>query len=164
MGQTDGQTGGEELNDRKTCFPAVCLRAVSSRVKALQVDSVQRWMEDLRHMTEVECMCVLQAKHIGAEEEGGHQGELIVASALGAGGEHVVTRNNLQSLLRRALVVSTELGKMFQRLEKGRWQRVHSTAVRANCHVRSLVQEYGAARSTPPEMQKVAGGGGWGIL
>lgn len=99
-------------------------------------------------MTEVECMCVLQAKPIGVEEDG-QQGELIVAS-----GDHVA-RNNLQTLLRRALVVSTELGKMFQRLEKGRWQRVHSTAVRANCHVRSLVHEYGAARSTPPEMQKV---------
>lgn len=117
-------------------------------MQSLQVDSVQRWMEDLRHMTEVECMCVLQAKPIGVEEDG-QQGELIVAS-----GDHVA-RNNLQTLLRRALVVSTELGKMFQRLEKGRWQRVHSTAVRANCHVRSLVHEYGAARSTPPEMQKV---------
>ncbi|CAB1323538.1 unnamed protein product [Coregonus sp. 'balchen'] len=113
---------------------------------SLQVDSVQRWMEDLRHMTEVECMCVLQAKTIGVEEDA--QGELIVAT-----GDHVA-RDNLQTLLRRALVVSTELGKMFQRLEKGRWQRVHSTAVRANCHVRSLVHEYSAARNTPAEMQK----------
>lgn len=121
-------------------------------MRSLQVDSVQRWMEDLRHMTEVECMCVLQAKAIGVDEDS-QQGELIVASGVGAG-DHVA-RNNLQTLLRRALVVSTELGKMFQRLEKGRWQRVHSTAVRANCHVRSLVHEYGAARSTPPEMQKV---------
>ena len=120
---------------------------------AIQVDSVQRWMEDLRHMTEVECMCVLQSKPIGVEEDGG-QGELIVSGATGAGGDHV-TRNNLQTLLKRALVVSTELGKMFQRLEKGRWQRVHSTAVRTNCHVRSLVHEYGATRTTPPEMQKV---------
>lgn len=103
-------------------------------------------------MTEVECMCVLQAKPIGVEEDA-QQGELIVAAGVGAG-DHVA-RNNLQTLLRRALVVSTELGKMFQRLEKGRWQRVHSTAVRANCHVRSLVHEYSAARSTPPEMQKV---------
>ncbi|XP_044048564.1 protein inscuteable homolog isoform X3 [Siniperca chuatsi] len=126
--------------------------AQSTRMQSLQVDSVQRWMEDLRHMTEVECMCVLQAKPIGVEEDA-QQGELIVASGVGAG-DHVA-RNNLQTLLRRALVVSTELGKMFQRLEKGRWQRVHSTAVRANCHVRSLVHEYSAARSTPPEMQKV---------
>uniref|UniRef100_A0A3B3UFS5 INSC spindle orientation adaptor protein n=1 Tax=Poecilia latipinna TaxID=48699 RepID=A0A3B3UFS5_9TELE len=124
----------------------------STRMQTLQVDSVQRWMEDLRHMTEVECMCVLQAKPIGVDEDS-HQGELIVTSGIGAG-DHVA-RNNLQTLLRRALVVSTELGKMFQRLEKGRWQRVHSTAVRANCHVRSLVHEYSAARSTPPEMQKV---------
>ncbi|XP_031420158.1 protein inscuteable homolog isoform X1 [Clupea harengus] len=123
-----------------------------SRMHAIQVDSVQRWMEDLRHMTEVECMCVLQSKPIGVEEDGG-QGELIVSGATGAGGDHV-TRNNLQTLLKRALVVSTELGKMFQRLEKGRWQRVHSTAVRTNCHVRSLVHEYGATRTTPPEMQK----------
>lgn len=126
--------------------------ARSTRMQSLQVDSVQRWMEDLRHMTEVECMCVLQAKPIGVEEDS-QQGELIVAAGVGAG-DHVA-RNNLQTLLRRALVVSTELGKMFQRLEKGRWQRVHSTAVRANCHVRSLVHEYSAARSTPPEMQKV---------
>nr|XP_019934083.1 PREDICTED: protein inscuteable homolog [Paralichthys olivaceus] len=124
---------------------------MSTRIQSLQVDSVQRWMEDLRHMTEVECMCVLQAKPIGVEEDS-QQGELIVGSGVGAG-DHVA-RNNLQILLRRALVVSTELGKMFQRLEKGRWQRVHSTAVRANCHVRSLVHEYSAARSTPPEMQK----------
>ncbi|XP_023255985.1 protein inscuteable homolog isoform X1 [Seriola lalandi dorsalis] len=124
---------------------------MSTRMQSLQVDSVQRWMEDLRHMTEVECMCVLQAKPIGVEEDS-QQGELIVGSGVGAG-DHVA-RNNLQTLLRRALVVSTELGKMFQRLEKGRWQRVHSTAVRANCHVRSLVHEYSTARSTPPEMQK----------
>ncbi|XP_029993554.1 protein inscuteable homolog [Sphaeramia orbicularis] len=124
---------------------------MSSRMQTLQVDSVQRWMEDLRHMTEVECMCVLQAKPIGVDEDC-QQGELIVAAGV-AGDEHVA-RNNLQTLLRRALVVSTELGKMFQRLEKGRWQRVHSTAVRANCHVRSLVHEYSTARSTPPAMQK----------
>ncbi|XP_061630030.1 protein inscuteable homolog isoform X2 [Phyllopteryx taeniolatus] len=127
----------------------------SSRMQCLQVDSVQRWMEDLRHMTEVECMCVLQAKPIEVEDDS-QQAELIVSTGArpgAAAGEHVA-RNNLQTLLRRALVVSTELGKMFQRLEKGRWQRVHSTAVRANCHVRSLVHEYSAARSTPADMQK----------
>ncbi|TNN77262.1 Protein inscuteable [Liparis tanakae] len=128
---------------------------MSARMQSLHVDSVQRWMEDLRHMTEVECMCVLQAKPIGVEEDA-QQGELIVGGAGGgAGGGDHVARNNLQTLLRRALVVSTELGKMFQRLEKGRWQRVHSTAVRADCHVRSLVHEYSAARGTPPDMQKL---------
>ncbi|KAA0724118.1 Protein inscuteable -like protein [Triplophysa tibetana] len=116
----------------------------------IEVDSVQRWTEDLRHMTEVECMCVLQSKPIGVDEDAA--GELIVSGA-GAASDHV-TRDNLQTLLKRALVVSTELGKTFQRLERGRWQRVHSTAVRVNCHVRSLIQEYSTARNAPPEMQK----------
>ncbi|XP_026883908.2 protein inscuteable homolog isoform X4 [Electrophorus electricus] len=124
--------------------------STAKRMHAIQVDSVQRWMEDLRHMTEVECMCVLQSKPIGVDED--CPGELIV-SGLGATGDHV-TRDNLQTLLKRALVVSTELGKMFHRLEKGRWLRVHGTAVRANCHVRSLVHEYSCARGTPAHMQK----------
>ncbi|XP_064168983.1 protein inscuteable homolog [Anguilla rostrata] len=123
------------------------------RKHVIQVDSVQRWMEDLRHMTEVECMCILQSKPIGVDED--VQGELIVGGAgeQGAGGGGGAS-DGLQTLLKRAFIVSTELGKMFQRLEKGRWQRVHSAAVRANCHVHSLIQEYSATRSSPAEMQK----------
>ncbi|KAK3564168.1 hypothetical protein QTP86_009420 [Hemibagrus guttatus] len=119
-------------------------------VHVIQVDSVQRWMEDLRHMTEVECMCVLQSKPLGVDEDSA--GELIIPG-VGMGSDHV-TRDNLQTLLKRALVVSTELGKMFQRLEKGRWQRVHGTAVRANCHVRSLVHECSGHRTNNTHMQK----------
>ncbi|KAL4622841.1 hypothetical protein GN956_G19898 [Arapaima gigas] len=115
------------------------------RMHVLQVDSVQRWMEDLRHMTEVECMCILQSKPISVDEEAA--GELIVASER-------APRDGLQTLLKRAFAVSAELGKVFHRLEKGRWSRVHSTAVRANGHVRTLVHEYSSARSSPAEMQK----------
>ncbi|KAK3535703.1 hypothetical protein QTP70_020557, partial [Hemibagrus guttatus] len=127
----------------------VCV-CVCVRVHVIQVDSVQRWMEDLRHMTEVECMCVLQSKPLGVDEDSA--GELIIPG-VGMGSDHV-TRDNLQTLLKRALVVSTELGKMFQRLEKGRWQRVHGTAVRANCHVRSLVHECSGHRTNNTHMQK----------
>ncbi|XP_023665943.1 protein inscuteable homolog isoform X3 [Paramormyrops kingsleyae] len=116
------------------------------RLHTLQVDSVQRWMEDLRHMTEVECMCILQSKPISVEEEAG-AGELIV------GGERAA-RDGLQMLLRRAFAVSAELGKVFHRLEKGRWSRVHSTAVRVHSHMRSLVHEYSSVRGSLPEMQK----------
>ncbi|KAJ8249144.1 hypothetical protein GJAV_G00231640 [Gymnothorax javanicus] len=124
------------------------------RKHVIQVDSVQRWMEDLRHMTEVECMYILQSKPIGVDEDA-QQGELIVGAAgdQGAGGG-TAANGGLQTLLKRAFIVSTELGKMFQRLEKGRWQRVHSAAVRANSHVHSLIQEYSASRSPPAELQK----------
>lgn len=118
---------------------SVCSSPSSFR---LQSDSVQRWLDDLRHMTEVECMCVLQAKPLGVDEE-----ELMVSS-----GGAWPARSNLQTLLRRALVVSTELGRMFSRVEKGRWQRTHSTAVRANCHLRSLLQGYTAGRAVPGQL------------
>uniref|UniRef100_A0A3Q3QP51 Uncharacterized protein n=1 Tax=Monopterus albus TaxID=43700 RepID=A0A3Q3QP51_MONAL len=120
LGSSSSRPGGFLYG---VCIFSLCLCGFSPGAPSLQVDSVQRWMEDLRHMTEVECMCVLQAKPIGVEEES-QQGELIMASGVG-GGAHVA-RNNL----------------------------VHSTAVRANCHVRSLVHEYSVARNTPPEMQK----------
>lgn len=117
---------------------------------------MQRWMEDLRHMTEVECMCILQSKPIGGDED--VQAELIVGGAgeQGAGGGGA--SGGLQALLKRAFIVSTELGKMFQRLEKGRWQRVHSAAVRANCHVHSLIREHSATHGSPAEMQQVREG------
>uniref|UniRef100_A0A3B4A626 Uncharacterized protein n=1 Tax=Periophthalmus magnuspinnatus TaxID=409849 RepID=A0A3B4A626_9GOBI len=110
----------------------------------LQSDSVQRWLDDLRHMTEVECMCVLQAKPLD-----------VVALSLYDSGGAWPARSNLQTLLRRALVVSTELSRMFSRVEKGRWQRTHSTSIRANCHLRSLLQHYTAGRSVPQELLQV---------
>ncbi|XP_006642549.2 protein inscuteable homolog [Lepisosteus oculatus] len=122
------------------------LSSPTQRMHLIQIDSVQRWMEDLRYMTEVECMCILQSKPISVDED--------VHSELIINPEHVV-RDNLQTLLKRAFIISTELSKMSQKLEKNRWQRVHSTAVRANCHVRSLVNEYNTfARNSPAEIQK----------
>ncbi|XP_039594700.1 protein inscuteable homolog isoform X1 [Polypterus senegalus] len=103
------------------------------RMHLIRVDSVQRWMEELRYMSEVECMCILQSKPISVDED--VQSELIV-------NPEQPSRDGLHALLKRALIVSGELSKLFQKLEKNRWQRAHSTAVRTNCHVRSLVNEY----------------------
>lgn len=148
----------------------------------MQSDSVQRWLDDLRHMTEVECMCVLQAKPLGVDEE-----ELMVRPGYTCSNVQLkpllvtnrygiyikfptipsvqVTsqgawpaRSNLQTLLRRALVVSTELGRMFSRVEKGRWQRTHSTAIRTHCHLRALLQHYSTGRSIPTEITQVREG------
>ncbi|MGH0132493.1 UNVERIFIED_CONTAM: hypothetical protein FKN15_053939 [Acipenser sinensis] len=126
--------------------PGQSTGVASARMHLIHVDSVHRWMEDLRYMTEVECMCILQSKPISVDEDA--QSELIINP------EHTV-RDNLQTLLKRAFIISSELTKMFQKLEKNRWQRVHSTAVRANCHVRSLVNEYNIfTRNSPAEIQK----------
>ncbi|XP_015995054.2 protein inscuteable homolog [Rousettus aegyptiacus] len=117
------------------------------RLHLMQVDSVQRWMEDLKLMTECECMCVLQAKPISLEEDA--QGDLILAGGPGPG-------DPLQLLLKRGWVISTELRRIGQKLAQDRWARVHSMSVRLTCHARSMVSEYSAvSRSSSQEMDQI---------
>uniref|UniRef100_A0A8C6IB59 Protein inscuteable homolog n=1 Tax=Mus spicilegus TaxID=10103 RepID=A0A8C6IB59_MUSSI len=114
------------------------------RLHFMQVDSVQRWMEDLKLMTECECMCVLQAKPISLEED--TQGDLILAGGAGPG-------DPLQLLLKRGWVISTELRRIGQKLAQDRWARVHSMSVRLTCHARSMVSEYSTiSRTASQEM------------
>ncbi|XP_052056803.1 protein inscuteable homolog [Apodemus sylvaticus] len=114
------------------------------RLHFMQVDSVQRWMEDLKLMTECECMCVLQAKPISLEED--TQGDLILAGGPGPG-------DPLQLLLKRGWVISTELRRIGQKLAQDRWARVHSMSVRLTCHARSMVSEYSTiSRTVSQEM------------
>ncbi|XP_021781693.1 protein inscuteable homolog isoform X2 [Papio anubis] len=117
------------------------------RLHLMQVDSVQRWMEDLKLMTECECMCVLQAKPISLEEDA--QGDLILAGGPGPG-------DPLQLLLKRGWVISTELRRIGQKLAQDRWARVHSMSVRLTCHARSMVSEYSAvSRNSSKEMGQI---------
>uniref|UniRef100_A0A5G2QIZ0 Protein inscuteable homolog n=1 Tax=Sus scrofa TaxID=9823 RepID=A0A5G2QIZ0_PIG len=121
-----------------------CIPLQGQRLHLMQVDSVQRWMEDLKLMTECECMCVLQAKPISLEEDA--QGDLILAGGPGPG-------DPLQLLLKRGWVISTELRRIGQKLAQDRWARVHSMSVRLTCHARSMVSEYSAvSRSSSQEM------------
>ncbi|XP_071077721.1 protein inscuteable homolog isoform X4 [Desmodus rotundus] len=118
-----------------------------ARLHLMQVDSVQRWMEDLKLMTECECMCILQAKPISLEEDA--QGDLILAGGPGPG-------DPLQLLLKRGWVISTELRRIGQKLAQDRWARVHSMSVRLTCHARSMVSEYSAvSRSSSQEMGQI---------
>uniref|UniRef100_A0A8D0WJS6 INSC spindle orientation adaptor protein n=1 Tax=Sus scrofa TaxID=9823 RepID=A0A8D0WJS6_PIG len=124
-----------------------CIPLQGQRLHLMQVDSVQRWMEDLKLMTESECMCVLQAKPISLEEDA--QGDLILAGGPGPG-------DPLQLLLKRGWVISTELRRIGQKLAQDRWARVHSMSVRLTCHARSMVSEYSAvSRSSSQEMGQI---------
>ncbi|XP_044537746.1 protein inscuteable homolog [Gracilinanus agilis] len=111
----------------------------------IQVDSVQRWMEDLKLMTDCECMCILQSKPISLEDDA--QSELIPSSQHGP-------CDHLQLLLKRAWIISTELGRIGQKLDRERWGRVHSLSVRLTCHARSMISEYSIfSRGTSEEME-----------
>ncbi|NXB49959.1 INSC protein, partial [Leucopsar rothschildi] len=117
------------------------------RMHLMQVDSVQRWMEDLKLMTDCECMCILQSKPISVDKEEQH--ELILSSQSS-------TCDHLQLLLKRAWIISTELSRIAQKLEKNRWHRVHSVTVRVNCHVHSMINEYHTlSRGSSREMHQL---------
>ncbi|XP_053304336.1 protein inscuteable homolog [Spea bombifrons] len=109
------------------------------RMNFIQVDSVQRWMDDLTLMTECECMCILQSKPISTEDDS--QSELMFTS-------QDSTQSSLEMLLKRAWIISTELTKIVQKLEKNKWKRVHVMTVRMNCHVRSMIKEYNTFTKT----------------
>ncbi|XP_036620998.1 protein inscuteable homolog [Trichosurus vulpecula] len=112
----------------------------------IQVDSVQRWMEDLKLMTDCECMCILQSKPISLEDDA--QSELIPSSQHGP-------CDHLQLLLKRAWIISTELGRIGQKLDRERWGRVHSLSVRLTCHARSMINEYSIfSRGASEEMEQ----------
>ncbi|XP_072128627.1 protein inscuteable homolog isoform X1 [Mobula birostris] len=116
------------------------------RMHLIQIDSVQRWMEDLRLMAECECMYVLQSKPISGDGEG--HNELVITSQQDL-------PDSLQTLLKRAWAITTELSKIFYKLEVNRWQHIHSTAVRVNCHIRSLINESsGYTHSASGEIQQ----------
>ncbi|XP_069769756.1 protein inscuteable homolog [Narcine bancroftii] len=112
----------------------------------IEIDSVQRWMEDLRLMAECECMYVLQSKPISVEGDG--HSELIITSQQDL-------PDSLQTLLRQAWTITTELSKIFYNLEINRWQSIHNTAVRVNCHIRSLINESnGYSKTASREIQE----------
>ncbi|XP_048463177.1 protein inscuteable homolog [Rhincodon typus] len=112
----------------------------------IQMDSVQRWMEDLRLMAECECMCILQSKPISVDGDG--LNELVITS-------QQKLQDSLQTLLKRAWTITTELSNIFYKLEKNRWQWIHCTAVRMNCHVKSLISEYNSyTRTASAEIQQ----------
>ncbi|XP_066439800.1 protein inscuteable homolog isoform X2 [Eleutherodactylus coqui] len=116
------------------------------RMSLMRVDSVQRWMDDLLLMTECECMCILQSKPISVDDDS--QTDLMFSSQESA-------HNSLEMLLRRAWIISTELTKIVQKLEKNRWKRIHSMSLRTNCHVRSMITEYNMfSRNSTEQMQE----------
>ncbi|XP_063802545.1 protein inscuteable homolog isoform X2 [Pseudophryne corroboree] len=116
------------------------------RMNLMQVDSVQRWMDDLLLMTECECMCILQSKPISVDDDS--QSDLMLCS-------QDSSHNTLEMLLRRAWIISTELTKIVQKLEKNRWKRVHAMSIRTDCHVRSMIKEYNAfSRTSTDQMHQ----------
>ncbi|XP_014668973.1 PREDICTED: protein inscuteable homolog [Priapulus caudatus] len=110
------------------------------RIGEYESPSVRCWMQELRMMTEMECMSMLQGKPVSRNH--GNKDKVEISS------KH--TNDILAAVKTRASIVSTEFTKLFKRLEKDRWANVKSNILKIACHIRSLLHECNACAATPP--------------
>ncbi|KAL6038939.1 hypothetical protein STEG23_010028 [Scotinomys teguina] len=101
-------------------------------------------MEDVKLMTQCECMCIFQAKSISLEED--IQGDLILAGGPSPGDPQ-------QLFLKQGWVISTGFHRIGQKLARDRWAHLHSVSVHLTCHECSMVSEYSTiSRTSSQEM------------
>ncbi|XP_066265128.1 protein inscuteable homolog [Branchiostoma lanceolatum] len=116
-------------------FPAYMNNEESTKISTpvlTDIDSVRQWLEDLRWMTETECMTVLQGKSIQAED-----GESLPSPVRN-------TKEHIKMVRKRAHIITAECAKLFHKLDKERWKKVHSNALRITCTIRSLLHDISA--------------------
>ncbi|XP_019621026.1 PREDICTED: protein inscuteable homolog [Branchiostoma belcheri] len=116
-------------------FPAYMNNAENTKISTpvlTDIDSVRQWLEDLRWMTETECMTVLQGKSIQAED-----GDSLPSPVRN-------TKEHIKMVRKRAHIITAECAKLFHKLDKERWKKVHSNALRITCTIRSLLHDISA--------------------
>ncbi|CAH1250641.1 INSC [Branchiostoma lanceolatum] len=116
-------------------FPAYMNNEESTKISTpvlTDIDSVRQWLEDLRWMTETECMTVLQGKSIQAED-----GDSLPSPVRN-------TKEHIKMVRKRAHIITAECAKLFHKLDKERWKKVHSNALRITCTIRSLLHDISA--------------------
>ncbi|XP_038071914.1 protein inscuteable homolog isoform X2 [Patiria miniata] len=91
-------------------------------------DSVVRWLQDLRTMTECECMCILQGKPIRTSA---HDMAKVTSSA----------RDNIYILRQRASSISADFAKLYYKLDSGSWDQVHWLCLSLTIRLRTFLHE-----------------------
>ncbi|XP_070543128.1 protein inscuteable homolog isoform X3 [Ptychodera flava] len=100
------------------------------RMRVSDVDSVQRWLEDLRGMTETECMCILQGKSISGAIKEGQKTKRI----------HSV-KDKLRILRHKAGAITSQFAKTFHKLDKEKWAAVHTCVIDMVCNIRQMLHD-----------------------
>ncbi|XP_022110014.1 protein inscuteable homolog isoform X2 [Acanthaster planci] len=90
--------------------------------------SVVRWLQDLRTLTECECMCILQGKPIRTSA---HNMAKVTSSA----------RDNIYILRQRASSISADFAKLYYKLDSGSWDQVHWLCLSLTIRLRTFLHE-----------------------
>ncbi|XP_013413958.1 protein inscuteable homolog isoform X1 [Lingula anatina] len=115
---------------------------LQSRVKLpTEIDSVQKWLSELRWNTESECMSVLQGKSLVTKQS--HDSSTVSSAKS--------TKDRLDAIRSRAHVISAEFAKLFKKIEKERWKHIKGGACRITSQVRSLLHDINTSiQDMPP--------------
>ncbi|XP_064628598.1 protein inscuteable homolog isoform X2 [Lineus longissimus] len=103
------------------------------------IDSVQQWLQDLRWMTESECMTVLQGKSL--TQDGSSQSPSPPPKS---------PKEHIDIIRGRAHIISLEFSKLFKKLDKDRWHHIRRSTHRLVANLRSLVHECDSALPMSP--------------
>jgi hypothetical protein len=91
-------------------------------------DCVLKWLQDLRTMTECECMCILQGKPIRTSA---HNLAKVISSA----------RDNIYTLRQQATSISAEFAKLYMNIDSGVWEKVHWSSLSLTDHLRTFLHK-----------------------
>ncbi|KAK7497200.1 hypothetical protein BaRGS_00011494 [Batillaria attramentaria] len=114
-------------------------------------DSVSQWLSELRNMTEIECMSVLQGKPLQSESHHSDPSENVKKM-----------KDGIDALKEEADKISEDFAEMFRCFEEGRWTdlSVHTREIAG--HIRSLIKTSNARLKDIPvyilEQQEMVSG------
>ncbi|XP_071791430.1 protein inscuteable homolog isoform X1 [Asterias amurensis] len=102
-----------------------------------EADSVERWLQDLRMMTDCECMCILQGKPIRTSA---HNIAKVTSSA----------RDNIYILRQRASSISADFAKLYCKLDSGVWDQIHWLCLSLTIRLRTFLHDCTSFVSSMP--------------
>lgn len=103
--------------------------------------SVSVWLQDVRLMTDNECMHTLQSKAVAKE----------LSHLVAMAGRN--TKDTVGALQLRAKVIASEYSRLCRKVDKGRLGRLAPSSLRLLCHTRALFADYSTSCSAAVKPQ-----------
>ncbi|XP_064611616.1 protein inscuteable homolog isoform X2 [Liolophura sinensis] len=99
------------------------------------VNPVGKWLEELRMMTEGECMCILQGKSLVSDKSPPHPVQKI--------------KDGIDRIREQANIITGDFSKLF-RVEKEKWKHLSYNSLQVTCPIRGLISLSNTYIPDPP--------------
>ncbi|XP_064611624.1 protein inscuteable homolog isoform X3 [Liolophura sinensis] len=108
------------------------------------VNPVGKWLEELRMMTEGECMCILQGKSLVSDKSPPHPVQKI--------------KDGIDRIREQANIITGDFSKLFRRVEKEKWKHLSYNSLQVTCPIRGLISLSNTYIPDPPTYIMEEGG------